>query len=67
MIWIIAALTAAALCCAVGWYLTWQYGRYLLWYMNKKGCPAPTDEELKRDAEIIGADISRKIISGRRR
>lgn len=41
-------LGLAAVLCAGGWFIRFVSCAALLWYLNEKGIPAPSEEEMKR-------------------
>lgn len=47
MIILTVLLGTIAVVCAAGWFLCSLSGRVLLCFMEKKGCPLPTRQELK--------------------
>ncbi len=57
---IVFAVTTAV--CAIGW-LTSKVSVYaLLWYMEQKNVPAPSDEELERGTKWAVANLTRDLL-----
>lgn len=52
---IILAITTAV--CGIGWLVRWLNTTALLLYMLRKGCPLPTNEELRECAYSVLAHL----------
>ena len=46
-------LTLLACACAIGWLVYWAACATLIKYMEKKGVPTPTDEEIRKCSAYV--------------
>lgn len=56
-------LGTAAVICAGGWFLRFISCAALLWYLDDKGVPAPSAEELKRGCDWALSHILSDVLS----
>ena len=65
MLYILLGVIAAV--CAAGWLVSRISIMTLLWYMQEKGCPLPTDKDLKAGSKFIAEHILKDLLGLRRR
>lgn len=59
MTWILGIIAAF---CGIGWIKQYISNAVLLWYLQEKDCPFPTQEELKRGSQWVTTHILRDLI-----
>ena len=46
-----------ALICAAGWFVQYLGAATLIWFLQEKGYPLPSDEEMKRGSRWVVAHL----------
>lgn len=55
-------LGATALVASIGWLNQRIANMILLWYLQEKNCPLPSDEEMKRGQEWVVSHIVKDLL-----
>lgn len=64
--WTVVFAVAAAVC-AVGWLTAKVSVLALLWYLEQKKIPAPSDEEMERGAKWAAVNLVQDLLHRRKR
>lgn len=62
MIWMVILLVVAAGVCAVGWLRACLSLYAVLWYLNQKNVPYPSDEEMDRGTKWAAEHMVRDLL-----
>lgn len=65
MIAVIFAVTTAI--CAIGWFAQYISTAALLWYIQEKGCPLPSDEDMKAGTKFVTEHMVKDFSRGKRK
>lgn len=59
-------LGVAVLVFSIGWLSQRITNMILLWYLQEKNCPLPSDEEMKRGQEWVVSHVVKELFDKRR-
>lgn len=65
MVAIVFAVTTAI--CALGWFAQYISTAALLWYIQEKGCPFPSDKDMKTGTKFVAEHMAKDFFRGKRR
>lgn len=56
---------ATTIICAIGWFASKVSAAGILWYLNEKGYPFPSDEEMKKGTQWAAEHIIKDAFRGK--
>ncbi|SCI95044.1 Uncharacterised protein [uncultured Butyricicoccus sp.] len=63
---LIAVLLILTGVCAIGWFAQYVSTASLLWYLQEKNCPFPTQEESRKGSQFVVERIIKDFFGGKR-
>lgn len=60
-------LGIVAVVCAIGWLVNRINSMILIWYLQEKNVPMPTNEELKRGSTYVASHILKDVFASKRK
>lgn len=58
-------LSCLVIVCAAGWLLNRLSAATLLWYLQEKNCPFPSDEEMRKGSRFVLEHMIKDFLKGK--